>query len=638
MDSVDQIINRSFTDCFPQEERNDILAILNLLESGKGTKHLFKTRGLKNGSNPFPLGLSVSFSPADQGHPSLFLIAARDNSELLNMEEELEQYRRSLALIKQCHQILMEDVGEQIFLDRITSVISTAGHYDLTWYSLEKDDGNLCTGSFVRGDKIIGSARSLHLSSQVMKERKTIVCDNRESFLDNEERESLLDEGYRSMISLPLFADENVIGTLNIYSKRPNTFIGDRENLENLVEDICHGIQSIRLKHKQRELETQLLQAQKMETIGTLAGGIAHDFNNIMTPILGYSEIILHKMSPDDPLYSYNQHIFNGAVRAKELVKQILAFSHKENHKKEPVFLDKIVKEALQLMGSLIPKTISIYKHICHHCGKIMGDSAQIHQVIANLCTNSFQAMEEMGGSLTVELEKISLDSELKKQYPELKPGNYAQLIIADTGQGMAPEVRNRIFEPFYTTKPVGKGTGLGLSVVHGIVSNHNGTIHVESREGIGTLFKILLPLIPEEKVSLGKKEEKVEEGKEEIILLIDDHRDITELLKIMLTNSGYTVQSFNDSQSALNRFKKSPERFSLIITDLFMPEISGLVLLKEIQKKRGDLPAIVITGHEENLTEREKNHYNISEVIHKPILRNTLIQAVHRTLSESDS
>jgi len=629
MDSVDQIIGLSFTDCFPREERDGILAILNLLESGKGNKHLFKTRGLKKGDSPFPLGLSVSFSPAEEGYPPLFLIAARDNSELMNMEEELEQNRRSLTLIKQCHQILLEDVEEQIFLDKITSLISETGQYDLTWYSLAKDDGNLCTGSFIQGEKIIGSERSLHLSSQVMKEKKTIICDN---------RKSPMTEGYPSMICLPLKADEKVIGTLNIYSKSPNYFSGDRENLENLVEDICHGIKSIRLKHKQRELETQLLQAQKMETIGTLAGGIAHDFNNIMTPILGYSEIILNKMSPGDPLYSYNQQIFNGAIRAKELVKQILAFSHKENHKKEPVFLDRIVKESLQLMGSLIPKTISIYKHIGHHCGKIMGDAAQMHQVIANLCTNSFQAMEEKGGSLTVELKKISLDSELKKQYPELQPGNYAQLSIADTGEGMAPEVRNRIFEPFYTTKPVGKGTGLGLSVVHGIVSNHNGTIHVESREGIGTLFKILLPLIPEKKESLKNKAHKDEEEKEEMILLIDDHRDITELLKIMLANNGYTVQSFNDSHSALNQFQKSPERFSLIVTDLFMPDISGLELLKEVQKKRENLPAIVITGHEENLTEREKNHYNIREVIHKPILRNTLIQAVQRTLSGRES
>ncbi|MBN2657423.1 MAG: response regulator [Spirochaetales bacterium] len=626
-----------FTDCFNEGDREKIEIFLEDLLRGKNTSHTIKTRGKSGDGSSFPLELSISISPAGNGGPPLFLVAARENGELLRMENELEKFRRSLSLIKQCHQILLSEEDEQSFLDKISAVISEAGNYDLTWYSLQKDDGNLCSGSFSGGRKLIGPVRSLYISAQSMREKKTILYNNIDFFAgDDEEKELLLSGGYRSVISLPLILENTALGSLNIYSRIEVDFAGDRENLENLVEDICHGLQSIRLKYKQSELEMELLQAQKMETIGTLAGGIAHDFNNIMTPILGYSEMILSQLSPDDPLYKFNQQIFTGAVRAKELVKQILAFSHKESRRKEPVFLDKIVREALQLMGSLIPKTISIYKHISSHCGKIMGDPAQIHQVIANLCTNSFQSMEKSGGNLTVELKKINVDGELKRQYPELKTGEYAQLIIADTGHGMSPEIRSRIFEPFFTTKPVGKGTGLGLSVVHGIISSHGGTIHVESREGLGTLFRILLPLIPDEKDNPLPADRLPDINRENIILLVDDHRDITELLKIMLVNSGLSVQSFNSSEKALEMFSSNPDLFTLIIADLYMPDINGLDLLKEIKKERKDLPAIMITGHDEDLTEREKRELNIREVIHKPILRNTLINAVRRCLTES--
>ncbi|WP_246434006.1 hybrid sensor histidine kinase/response regulator [Spirochaeta isovalerica] len=623
-----------FTDCFPEEEQENVRKLIRELQTGKSENRFIKTRGVRQDGTLFPLELSVSCSPSDNGSPPVFLIAARDNRELIKMEIELEKSRRSLSLIKQCHQILLKEEQEQFFLDKISAVISKTDDYDLTWYSLQKDDGNLCTGSFSGGNKLIGSIRSLFLSSKAMKEKKTIIYDNLDGFFDDaDEKENISAGGYNSLICLPIIVDKKALGTLSIYSKKAYVFSDDRENLENLLEDISHGIQSIRLKNKQNELEMQLLQAQKMETIGTLAGGIAHDFNNIMTPILGYSEIILNKLRSDDPLYRYNQQIFNGAVRAKELVKQILAFSHMESRKKEPVFIDRIVKESLQLMGAIIPRTINIYKHICNHCGKVMGDPAQMHQVVTNLCTNAFQSMEEKGGNLTVELKKVTVDQKMKKQYPELKTGQYAQLIVADTGQGMSPEIRNRIFEPFFTTKPVGKGTGLGLSVVHGIISSHDGSIHVESREGMGTLFRILLPLIPENEEEISSEDKP--EGQENMILLIDDHKDITELLKIMLINSGFAVKSSNDSLDALSLFSKSPDLFTLLITDLNMPDISGLDLLKEIRRKRKDLPAILITGHEENLTEREKRDLNIKEVIHKPILRNTLIDAVHRCFSD---
>lgn len=639
-DSLEEICFLPFTDLFPEEELAMVEHYLERIRYGEREKRFLKTKGLKKDGSLFSLELSTSSCITDENETSLFLIAARDNSVELRMEEELEKNRQSLALIKHCHKILLTVDNEQTFMDRICSLISRTESNDLTWYTLKKEDGNLCTGSFAGGEKVIGSIRSLYISSKSMKDMRTIQFNNLEKFTGNpEEQGQLLAGGFKSVICFPLIIDKRAHGTLNIYSRTFDHFRGDMEFMDNLVEDICYGIRTIRLKDKQSELEKQLLQAQKMETIGTLAGGIAHDFNNIMTPILGYSEIIMAKMTVDDPLYQYNQQILNGAVRAKELVKQILAFSHKENHTKEPVFIDKIIKETLQLMSSLIPRTISIYKHLDHHCGKVLADPAQLHQVIANLCTNSFHAMEETGGHLTVELKKVTIDLEKKQRYPELNVGEHAQLIIADSGKGMNHETKHRIFEPFFTTKPVGKGTGLGLSVVHGIIKNHSGTITVESEENMGTVFRIFLPLIkqddnsPEER--LLNDEETKDKRSEKIILLLDDHRDITELLKIMLMNQGFSVESYNDSQTALKDLLKDPGHFSLVITDLYMPEIKGIDLLKEIHRKRKDLPSIIITGHDDELSEWEKKTYNIKKILHKPILRNSFIEAVTGSLAQ---
>lgn len=630
---TEEILGIPFLQLFSQKQIPPLKEFLLTLKSENKDNFFYRTTGITKKGTELSIELSISYFESETDYSELYLIAARDNYELIKMEQELQKSRNSLYLIKECHKIFLSEETEQGFLDRICSKISHMENYTMTWYSLKKDDGNLCTGSFQKGSKQLGARRSLYLSSRAMNSEKTLIYNNPEEFPEEEEEKNLLiSDGCRSIIVLPLTIHEETCGTINIYSQQNNCFYGDRENLESLVEDISYGLHSIRLKRKQNDLEKQLHHAQKMETIGTLAGGIAHDFNNIMTPILCYSEMILSQIKPDNPYYVYNQQIFNGAIRAKELVKQILTFSHKGDHKKEPIFVDKIVKEALQLMSSLIPKTISIYKHISRQCGKILGDSAQIHQVIANLCTNSFQAMEIRGGTLTVDLKPVTVDLEMKRHYPELKPGKYAQLIIADTGTGMSEETKKRLFEPFYTTKPVGKGTGLGLSVVHGIISNHGGTIHVESHEGMGTLFRILLPLINQDADSPQLLEET-----DSIILLIDDHRDITELLKIMLINCGYSVISFNRTVDALSFFNNDPSQISMVITDLIMPEIRGIDLLKAFKEKRDDLPAIVITGQEENLTVQEKKNYNIREVIQKPILRNTFIDAVRKSLAEAN-
>ena len=246
---------------------------------------------------------------------------------------------------------------------------------------------------------------------------------------------------------------------------------------------------------EKKQLEVQLQQSQKMEVIGTLAGGIAHDFNNILFPIIGYTEMLLEDASEDSQLKKDLTQIFNGASRASDLVKQILTFSRQENYELKPLKTQQVIKEALKLIASSLPSTIKISQNINKNCGMILADSTQIHQVIMNLCTNAFHAMEETGGELKVNLKEIELTTEdLKDQ--SMIPGMYVCLTVRDTGTGIKQSIIDRIFDPYFTTKEEGRGTGLGLAVMHGIVKTYKGHISVYSELENGTEFRVYLPMI----------------------------------------------------------------------------------------------------------------------------------------------
>jgi len=595
VNGIHVLVNKAYADLFKYKSEDDLMgtsieqlvapeysrAVMTYSNNrflGKDAPSCYETRGLRKDGTLFDMEIQTSTYSKNETNHTLVII--RDISEM-------KRNHRSLSMITQCHQIQLRAKDEGDFIASICQMVKDTGGYDDVRISFEKAD------------------------------------------IDNKEESS-------STISLPLVIEDETIGTIFIYSNEKNAFNNMHDSLENLTDDISYCINSIRMKKIQRNLENQLLQAQKMEILGTLAGGIAHDFNNIMTPIMGYAEMTLAHMSNDDPLYKYNEQILAGAVRARELVKQILTFSHKENRIKEPIRISEVVLDALKLMSSIIPKTISIKKIINRSCGKILADSAQIHQIIANLCTNSFQAMEKKGGTLTVELKRTTVDEKLKSKHPKLIIGQYVELIIGDTGPGMDRETRNRIFEPFYTTKPVDKGTGLGLSVVHGIVKNHKGTIIVESEPDQGTKFRIFLPVFKEKSAKISKKVMSGNNSKQ-TILLLDDEQNFTELLKIILTDSGYEVESYISAKSAYSQFKTNPEIYSLVIADIFMPDMNGIDFIKEIKKIRDDLPSILITGNDENLTEREKRQLNIKQIIYKPIFKNDLLAAVSENILRSD-
>ena len=379
--------------------------------------------------------------------------------------------------------------------------------------------------------------------------------------------------------------------------------------------------------------EARLMRSQKLEAIGTLAGGIAHDFNNILSAIIGYSELAQDDLPEDSTVQQSIREVLKAAERAKELVKQILTFSRQRETERRPVKIDLIIKEALKLLRSSIPSTISITERIDTSSGTVFADPTHIHQVIMNLCTNAYHAMLPNGGDLTLSLEQLYLDSGFILKHPPLRDGPHLCLIISDTGSGMDQETMNRIFDPFFTTKEKGKGTGLGLATVHGIVTDLGGAIFVTSTIGRGSSFEVYLPIYEEESDELENFIEAPPQGKGESILLVDDEEAILNFSKTMLEQLGYKVKSISSSIEALKIFRSAPDKLDLVITDQTMPGMTGSALATEILTIRPDMPIILMTGYSETITPEEVVAQGIKEYIEKPFTKNIIAAAIHRSL-----
>jgi len=380
-----------------------------------------------------------------------------------------------------------------------------------------------------------------------------------------------------------------------------------------------------------QKLATRLQQAQKMEAIGTLAGGIAHDFNNILTAVLGYTELAADETEDGTLLHNNLQEVLTAGNRAKDLVKQILAFSRQADQELKPIQIDLIVKEAVKLIRASLPSTIEIELNLASKSATL-ADPTQIHQVLMNLCTNAHHAMSENGGVLTVSLNDVSIDNGFERRKLDLATGGYLCLQVQDTGQGMPEEVRARIFDPFFTTKARDKGTGMGLAVVHGIVKSHGGAITAHSRPGKGTSFAVYFPIIAGEVKKTTATDTPLPSG-DERILLVDDEKTLVDLGRQMLERLGYHVVCRTSSIEALELFKNRPDRFDLVITDMTMPNLTGDRLAGQIMSIRPDIPVILCTGFSEQISEESARKIGIREFILKPLVMDKLATAVRAVL-----
>lgn len=394
------------------------------------------------------------------------------------------------------------------------------------------------------------------------------------------------------------------------------------------------------LQEKQIQAEIKLRQSQKMESIGTLAGGIAHDFNNILSAILGFTELSLDIVEKESVMENNLQQVQTAGMRAKELVKQILAFAKQSDETIKPIQMCTVVNEALTLIKASSPSTIRITSEI-ESSATIMGNETHIHQIIMNLCTNAVQAMAMDGGKLLIKLAEVSFDKKLKKETENGSGGSFLKLTVADTGTGIPENIIESIFDPYFSTKESGSGTGLGLSLVHGIIEKYGGSISVKSVVSEGTKFQVYLPIIQEDDFVVAEIETVIKEenvtpatGKE-TILLVDDEEQVLNMNAKILSRLGYEVIKKNDSTEALTYFKAHKENFDLILSDVTMPELTGDKLAVEAMKIEPSIPVILLTGFTKLINEKKANEIGIKALIQKPVVKNELAHIIREVIDD---
>jgi signal transduction histidine kinase len=463
------------------------------------------------------------------------------------------------------------------------------------------------------------------LAQHVQSSNRTLVHNDLSSL--GWEEDSVV---FTASLATPILSNNQYYGTFNVFrtaGARPffNSDIA-------LIELVSKQIGIFLENHQLYQRLEAFHHSQRMEALGKLAGSIAHDFNNILSAILGYGELVKMDLPPESLPGRNLQNMLQAAVRAKDLVEQILAFSRQQKPKRQPVQLAQIIQEVLTLLGGSTPSSIELRHPSPTIPGSVLGDATQLHQVVMNLCTNAVHAMQEHGGVIEIGLTETALEADFAARQG-IPPGTYVCLSVRDTGCGMPPEVVERIFEPFFTTKAAGKGTGMGLSVVHGIVQSHGGTITVTSVQGQGTTFQVFVPSIASSPDSTHPPDTPTPEGKKRI-LLVDDDANVLKVEQQILARLGYEAVATTSSLEALEIFRQAADTFDVVITDKIMPRLPGDVLAQELLHLRPDIPIIMVTGFGKGFGPEQAKALGIREYLMKPITARDLQAAIQRVMA----
>ena len=448
----------------------------------------------------------------------------------------------------------------------------------------------------------------------------------------------------KSILAVPMKVKNKLIGVLEVINKKNGSAFTEEDELLLVIfaSHAAMAIENARLYSELRDrledeknLHRKLAEANKILALGQMASGVAHDFNNILGAIMGYSEMTMIDM-PQNHVARHNlSQILKASHRAKDVVQQILAYTRKHELERKVIDLKEVTNEALKFIRASIPSTIEIRAQIPKEPCIITANATMIHQIIMNLCTNAHHAMLDQAGILSLSLECLDLRTISEMVDDDLKPGRYIKLSVADTGIGMPPEIIDRIFDPYFTTKEIGVGTGLGLSVVQGIVKSHNGAIKVDSKSGNGTTFDIFLPSVGIEQAIEVEDHQYIPHGNERI-LFVDDEELLVELGKQMLKHLGYSVVATTDPQEALKLFEKEKDAIDLIITDLTMPNMTGDILVKKILQIKPNLPIIMCTGFSESIDQKRVVELGIRSLLEKPIQVSDMANTIRKFLDEN--
>ncbi|HIJ89870.1 MAG: GAF domain-containing protein [Desulfobulbaceae bacterium] len=443
------------------------------------------------------------------------------------------------------------------------------------------------------------------------------------------------DIAVQRFLAVPVLLGSQLVGLIAVANAGRDYTEKDLDLLLRVATPCALAIKGVRAAEERERLMTALRQSQKIEAVGTLAGGVAHDFNNMLTPILGYTDLVMAKLPPGDPMRQDLGEVKKSALRAKNLVRQILAFSRQKGPELVCLALPPVLEECLKMLRSTLPSTVVFREDLATDCGCIMADSIQIQQVLINLCTNAAHAMEESGGTLEVSLREIEVSQGETLSGQDFRSGRYLRLVVGDTGCGMDKATLERIFEPYFTTKEQGKGTGIGLALVYGIVKGYGGYLSVYSEPGQGTTVSLYLPVC----CDVGGQSAKVvdfsiPQGSERL-LLVDDEEDVLKMLKEMSEYLGYKVMAVSNSAEAYDVFSNRADAFDLVVTDQTMPGMTGVALAEKILTLKPGMPIIICTGFSEGLTEGKARQIGIAGYIMKPVVMGDFARLIRRVLVE---
>ncbi len=441
--------------------------------------------------------------------------------------------------------------------------------------------------------------------------------------------------GTRPGLSIPLTGLRRGGGEFPIEASLSQSTTNGRPLITAIVRDLTEKHKAERV-HAQ--LEIRLRQSQKMEAIGTLAGGIAHDFNNILGAVMLNIELARGEVSENHPAQEYLTALRASSLRARDLVRQILAFSRQQELQRHVLRLERVVQEALKLVRAALPSTIEINLRLSSDGPSILADSTQLHQILANLSANAAHAMRERGGRLDIQQRTLQVDAALAATSPDLQPGRYVELTVTDTGSGMSPEILERIFDPFFTTKGPGEGTGLGLAVVHGIMKEHDGAILVDSTLGQGTTFRLYFPAVEQPEITPDETPELIPRGQGERLLILDDEEALLRVNQRTLERLGYHVTAHTSPTAALTAFRENPEQFDLVITDLAMPGMTGMDFSRELLRLRPNCPVVLTTGYTSSLDPQNIKSLGLAGLLFKPATAALIGETVHHALRAAKS
>jgi len=385
---------------------------------------------------------------------------------------------------------------------------------------------------------------------------------------------------------------------------------------------------------EKRHLEELLLQSQKMEALGTLAGGVAHDFNNVLAGILSHAELLQDSLGDDGPLAELDE-LIGFANRGKDVVDRILAFSRRRETRRQPVAVDRIIREVTRMLGSSVPPNIRINTHVDPDLPAILADSSSIHQMLVNLGTNAAYAMPE-GGTVEFGAEKVYVVDSVARAHPQLSEGHHAVIFVRDSGIGMDADTQARALEPFFTTREGKQGTGLGLAIVHRIVQDNGGGLELESAPGQGTTVRCFLPLVAERPVVEAARSGVAGRGGGQRILLIDDDPALAEAGRLRLERLGYKPQVTSSVSQAIEWMQADSGRFDAVITDYLMPEMNGLDLSRELTRLKPGIPILMFTGYIEDFDDDLVRETGVRKLLQKPAALKQLDEALCEILGKA--